>query len=246
MRVYALCYLRRPVSARRIWIVLALAVALPVAGCGGGGDETTEAGQAVATTTALAKDELIERGDSICAEVNAAVGTVATSAEESGQAAQIAGLYNGMVASLNGIGTPQEADGYADFSAAAEALASAQDEVELAAERGDPAALEAAQSGASAALADFRSAAAEYGFEECGEEASAPAVAGSPESGEGESEAAEAPEALEPEAEGEPEAAPQPAPETGGAGGAGEGGGTGGGTGGGEGGGGSSGGIGPG
>jgi hypothetical protein len=205
---------------------------LLIAGCGGGG--SSDSSESTATTTAapraLSKAELIEQGDAICAEVNAAVGSVgASSAENSSPASQAADLYSGMVASLNNLGTPQETEGYAEFSGAAEELAKAEDEVKLASERGDTAGLEAAESSASEALTSFQNAASEYGFKACSEGPSAPATAGpGSESGEAEAggEEAEAvePEVVEPEAEVEP--APEVAPETGGAGGTAEGGGT--------------------
>ncbi len=180
----------------------------------------------IPTTTAVTQAELLERGDAICAEVNAAVGTVGANAEAGNPAAQAASLYAGMADSLQGIGAPQETTGYPEFIAAAEALSTAEDEVSLAAERGDTAALEMAESNASSALASFQSAAEEYGFEECSEGPSAPVSAGTaPEAGEtGSTEVPAEPEAeaTEPEAE----AAPEPAPETGGAGGTAEGGGT--------------------
>ncbi len=232
-------------SPRLTWVALATAAALLVAGCGGGGDEETS--ESTATTTAppaLTKAELIEQGDAICAEVNAAVGTVGTSSEEgSGPAAQAAGLYSGMVASLQNLGTPRETAGYAEFSGAAEELAKAEGEVKLAAEREDGEALATAESNASAALSAFQEAAEEYGFEECSEAPSAPVVSGESgaEAGGEEGGLEAAPETVEPEAV-EPEAAPEAAPETGGGAGAVEGGGT---EGGGESGG-SSGGIGPG
>jgi hypothetical protein len=229
-------------------------VAVLLAGCGGGGDDSSETTTAptVATTTALSKAELIEQGDAICAEVNAAVGTVGTSSSEAGSpAAQAAGLYSGMIDSLKGLGRPQEADGYAEFSAAADELATAEDEVELAAEREDTAALETAEANASTALGAFQEAAEEYGFEECGEGPSAPVeTLGSEAGSEAEAESGEEAEAVEPEAP-EPEveevAPEEVAPETGGAGGTAEGGGaTGAPEAGGGGGGGESGGIGPG
>jgi hypothetical protein len=227
---------RRPLLAVLSFLLLALLVA----GCGGGGsDESTESTAATTpTTTALTKAELIKQGDAICAEVNAAVGTVDASESEAGSAtSQVADLYGGMVQSLKGLGTPQEAAGYAEFSEAAEELGKAEGEVKLAAERRDEAALTTAESSASSALESFKSAAREYGFEKCTEGPSAPS-ASSP----GTSEAA--PEETESGVEAEPEAAPEEAPaeeapETGGAGGAVEGGGTAGGT---EGGGGTSGG----
>jgi uncharacterized membrane protein YgcG len=236
------------VSRRQKWIVVLPIAALLVAGCGGGGDdESTEAAPAttVETTTALTKEELIEQGDAICAEVNAAVGTVGSSSTEtSSPAAQAASLYSGMIASLNNLGTPQESSGYTEFSGTAEELASAEDEVQLAAEREDVAALETAESNATAALAAFQAAAEEYGFEECSAGPSAPPVSAAPETGEAGSE--EVPEEIVPEEAAPEEAAPEVVPETGGAGGTTEGGGTGGGTEGGSTGGGESGGIGPG
>lgn len=199
--------------------------ALLLVGCGGGG--SSDSSESTATTTAaapraLSKAELIEQGDAICAEVNAAVGSVGSSStENSSPASQAADLYSGMVASLNNLGTPQETEGYAEFSSAAEELAKAEGEVKLASERGDTAGLEAAESSASSALTSFQNAANEYGFKDCSEGPSAPATSGpSSESGAAEAggEEAEAvePEVVEPEVE---EAAPEVAPETGGAGG---------------------------
>jgi hypothetical protein len=213
-------------------IVAPIAIAF-LAGCGGGGGEDST--ESTATTAAaprtLSKAELIEQGDAICGEVNAAVGGVGSSStENSSPASQAASLYSGMVASLNNLGTPQETEGYAEFSSAAEELAKAEDEVKLASERGDTAGLEAAESSASEALTSFQNAASEYGFKDCSEGPSAPATSGpSSESAEAEAggEEAEAvePEVVEPEVEAE--AAPEEvAPETGGAGGTAEGGGT--------------------
>jgi hypothetical protein len=209
---------------------LALVVAAPLAaGCGGGGDDDSTEAAPVTTEEPVAptKGELLEQGDAICAEVNAAVGTVAASETES-PAGQVADLYSGMIDNLKSLGTPQESDGYADFSAAADELLTAEDEVKLAAERGDAAGLEAAEANASTALASFQAAAQEYGFEACGEGPSAPSVTATPEAGE--TEAGVAPEEVESEVVEPEEEAPEPAPETGGAGGATEGGGTGGGT----------------
>jgi len=236
------------VNPRRALAIALPALALVAAGCGGGGssDEST-ATTTAATTTALTKAQLIEQGDAICAEVNAAVGTVGASSTTSSSASQAAGLYGGMVNSLTNLGAPQEAAGYSEFAAAAEALAKAEDEVKLAAERGDPEALASAESSASSALGSFQEAAAEYGFEDCSEGPKAP-TGGS--TGAAETGGAEAPESGGGEAvEETPEAVeetPEAAPETGGGaegGGTGGGGEAGGGPGGGEG---SSGGIGPG
>jgi len=237
------------VSLRRTSIALLPVAALIIAGCGGGGDDSTEStAVTTAAPTALTKAELIEQGDAICAEVNAAVGTVGASSAETGSpAAQAADLYSGMVASLQNLGTPQETDGYDEFSTAADELATAEDEVKLASERGDAAGLETAESNASSSLTSFQNAASEYGFEDCSEGPSAPATtAPSGEAAEAEAGGEEA-EAVEPEAEPEAvEPEPEVLPETGGAGGTAEGGGTAGAPEGGGSTGGSSGGIGPG
>jgi hypothetical protein len=210
---------------RRYAFLAVLPIAALLAGCGGGGDDDSTEAAPVATTAVpelLSKDELIEQGDAICAEVNAAVGTIGASSAETSPVAQVADLYTGMITNLKNLGAPQESSGYPEFVAAADELSTAQGEVKLASERGETAGLEAAEANASAALSSFQSAAQEYGFEACGEGPSAPSVTAAPESGEtGSAEAPAEPEveAEEPEVEAEP--APEPAPETGGAGGTG-------------------------
>lgn len=235
--------------------VAAAIAALALAGCGGGGDDETTAAQ---TTTAaperLTKAELIRQGDAICAEVNAAVGSIgASTADTETQIKQVSQLYTGMVENIKGLGRPSEAAGYDEFIEAAEAFASIEDEIHLAAERADTEALGDAATRATPALEEFKAQAEAYGFEECSQGPTDPSSAAG---GDGGGEAVE-PGGVEaaPEAQPAPapeEAAPEEAPPTGGAGGAGvapEGGGTGAGAGGGsEGGGsgGSSGGVGPG
>lgn len=228
----------------------ALTLMMIAIGCGGGDDDDSTAAAPVETTEAkaLSKEELVAQGDGICAEVNAAVGTVgSTSGDAESQAAQVAGLYGGMVERLKGLGAPSdESAGYDEFIAAAEALAQAEENVELASEREDAEGLTSAEAEASAALTSFQSAAATFGLEECAEAPAAPtpgAGAGGLTGEEG-SEVEEGAEEIAPEeAEVAPEEAP-PVEEESAGGGAGVGGGTeGGSTGGG---GGSSGGIGPG
>jgi hypothetical protein len=216
-------------------------VLLAISGCGGGGDSTASAPvETTAEPTALTKEELLAQGDAICAEVNAAVGTVASTAGTNGaaQVAQESDLYGGMVERLKALGAPSDdSAGYPEFIAAAEQLAQAESDAQLAAERGEEGGVATAESEAASSLASFQTAARSYGFEACGEAPSAPTPSSSGEesSEESESESEEgAPEEAEP--------APEGAVEEGG-GGAAAGGGTGGGT---ESGGGSSGGIGPG
>jgi len=190
--------------------------ALAIAGCGGGDDGDSTMAAPVETaeaTTALSKEELIAQGDAICAEVNAAVGAAGSTAS-TGQAAQAAGLYSGMVERLKGLGAPSDdsAD-YPEFIASAEALAQAEDNLKLASEREEAEAVSAAEAEASSALASFQSAATSFGFEQCAEAPAAPSPSGVGEESVGE----EASEGVEEEAEVvAPEVEEEATPETGG------------------------------
>jgi hypothetical protein len=203
----------------RVWILLPALLALAmlgITGCGGGsGDESTAAAPLETTAPAqLSKEDLITQGDAICAEVNAAVGTVSsTSGDATSQTTQAADLYSGMVDRLKSLGTPDDTAGYPEFIAAAEALSQAESDVSLAAERGESAGLESAESEASSARTSFQLAAQSYGFEDCGEGPSAPVptTAAPPTSSESAPTESAEEEAPAPEAEAAPE-------ETGGAG----------------------------
>jgi hypothetical protein len=226
-------------------------LAVLIAGCGGGGGEDSTAASAETTeATALSKAELIEQGDAICAEVNAAVGAAGSTSSGTGEAVvQVAGLYSGMVERLKELGPPkEESAGYSEFIAAAGALAQAEGNVKLAYEREESEELTTASTEVATALAKFESAAREFGFEKCAEAPTAPSPSGSgAESGGGEEsaggvESGSEEAAPEEEAEAAPEEEAAPVEEESAGGGAGAGGGSeGGGAGGG-----SSGGIGPG
>jgi len=218
-------------------LLLAIVAAFLIAGCGGGGGDTTES--APATTTEepqkLSKAELIEQGDGICAETNAAVGALAgaeTEATSSEQDEKVANLYTGMVEGLQELGAPEASEtAYMEFMEAAEELAKVEGEAKLAAEREDIPALEEAKIEAAPQLEEFQERAAEYGFEDCSEGPGAVTPAGSgtgetaPEAGGEELEGVEEggvesePEYVEPEYEEEAPPAEEAAPETGGAGG---------------------------
>ena len=222
--------MRNPGHKLILLLVTAL-TALVVAGCGGGdGGETETTTPTVEEPVALTKDELIEQGDGICAEVNAAVGALTASAsEEAGspeQSERIANLYLGMVERLQGLGAPEESDAdYMSFSEAAEQLGKVEGEMKLAAEREDVAAMEEASQEASSALEEFQSQAAIYGFEDCSDEPGliTPAGGGEVTPGGEELEGGEAggvePEYVEPAPEEEIVPEEEAAPETGGAGG---------------------------
>jgi hypothetical protein len=214
-------------SHKTIVLVLGVLAALLVAGCGGGGDETeTTTTPTVEEPAALTEEELIEQGDGICAEVNAAVGALSASESEeasaTGDSEKIANLYLGMVERLQELGTPEGDSGdYAKFMEAAEELAKVEGELKLAAEREDVAAVEEKGQEAAGALEEFQSQAAIYGFEDCSDEPGAPAVDGGPATGGGEEfegDEFEGGVEVEPEYE-EPAPEEEVAPETGGAGG---------------------------
>jgi len=217
---------------KTILLLLTALVALAIAGCGGGGgDETTETTATVEEPQKLSKAELIEQGDAICAEVNAAVGALGGESEESAVPEAVektSNLYLGMVERLQELGTPEGSDsGYAEFMEAAEELAKVEGEVKLAAEREDTAALGEATAEAAPALEEFETQAGTYGFEDCSKGPGAVTPAGGATGTEagGEEVAPELEEGgVEPEAEYvEPEyeepAPEEVAPETGGAGG---------------------------
>ncbi|HKF82516.1 MAG TPA: hypothetical protein VKB23_06115 [Solirubrobacterales bacterium] len=217
---------------KTILLILGALLALAIAGCGGGGGGETETSTpTVEEPAALTQDELITQGDGICAEVNAAVGALSSSETPETTAGEstekVANLYLGMVERLQELGTP-EGDGaeYAKFMEAAEELAKVEGELKLAAEREDVAAIEEKGQEASAAVAEFQSQAAIYGFEDCSDEPGLPAVDGGPatsggeefEDGEAEEGGVE-PEYVEPAPEEEIVPEEEVAPETGGAGG---------------------------
>jgi len=235
----------RTPAKKTILLALAALIALLIAGCGGGGDETeTTTTPTIEEPTALTKDELITQGDGICAEVNAAVGALSSSESSEASATEdsekVANLYIGMVERLQDLGAPEgEEAEYAKFEEATAELGQVEADLKLAAEREDVATVEEKGQEAAAALEEFQTQAAAYGFEDCSAEPGLPpAVDGSPttsgeefEGGEEEGgvevepEFEEAPEEeIVPEEEVAPETggagggpeAPEPAPETGG------------------------------
>jgi hypothetical protein len=158
--------------------VIASVAALALAGCGGDDDapETpiTPTGGAPSSQS---KEEFITQADGICAEVNAAVGTVDASATDTASAlTQKADLYQGMIERIQGLPQPDDDGGLSDFYSAGNDLVQAEQDAQLAAERGDDSGLAAAESEADTALSAFQSAAQSYGFDDCGQGPSAPAT----------------------------------------------------------------------
>jgi hypothetical protein len=159
---------------KTILLLLAILAALVVAGCGGGGGDTTESAvTTVEEPQKLTKAELIEQGDDICAESNAAIGALSSEVEASSipeTAEKTSNLYIGMVEGLQDLGAPEGAESsFTSFMEAAEEFAKVEGEVKLAIEREDTTALGEASTEAGPALEEFETQAEAYGFEECSE-----------------------------------------------------------------------------
>ncbi|MBN8866922.1 MAG: hypothetical protein J0H98_05170 [Solirubrobacterales bacterium] len=131
---------------------------LAAAGCGGGDDDpepaTTTATTGTTEPVAITKASLIEQGDAICAEVNAAVGSIqASTADETTKSSQMEDIYDGLAQRLGDLGTPSDGDPPTDVIAAVQDLANGSTDT--------------------TALQD---AASEYGFTDCAEAPSSSSV----------------------------------------------------------------------
>jgi hypothetical protein len=159
-------------------------------GCGGGGDEPPAAAPvAPPDEPVITQSALIDQGNRICAEVNAAVGTIEASGsgDPATLQAQLATIYDGLAERLEALGEPS--DGAAPVAV-----------ISAARELGD--------SGGS--TEDLRSAAQDYGLDECAEAPSAPDTSGNGAGGD----SGDAPDPAP--APAPPAPAPAPAPPSGG------------------------------
>lgn len=161
------CYFEVVFEIKRNSLILLLVAAgsLAAAGCGGSDDEKPPPAPAATTDTAtsLTKAELIADGDGICAEVNAAVGSISssTTADEAIKSSQIADIYSGLAERLDGLGTPSDGDAPTQVVQAAKTLA------------------DSGASDGGTALEDFQTAATDYGFNDCADAPAAPSSSAS-------------------------------------------------------------------
>lgn len=173
------------------------ASAAVITGCGGGDETSDPVATEAPTEVVLTRDELIAEADGICAEVNAAIGTInsAEVADETTRAAQRADIYDGLADRLEELGTPSDGSPPTAVISAARQL-------------GDP---EADQ----VDLEAFQEAADEYGLSACAEEPEAPT--GTPSASDGADAASSAgTTGSTPAPSPAPAPAPAPAPDTGG------------------------------
>ena len=165
---------------KRAVCLIFIAGAAALAGCGGDDDSAPETPIVIPKQQPgdVSKASFIEQADGICAEVNAALGSLSSEAVSSGSVAgQRADLYEGMIERIRAIGEPSDAAGLDEFYASAEDIVAAQSDAEQAAQDGDDTALASAESEASTAEAAFADAADSYGFQDCGQGPTTPSTA---------------------------------------------------------------------
>lgn len=226
-------------------LLVAGAVIVPIAGCGGD-DAPIEPVTTEATgsdSSEVDAEEFIASADSRCAEANAAIASLSSEASTSTLAtAQQREIIRELLDGLRSLGSPPDPSGALDrFYSALEDEASVLGREEQAAEGGDSAGLASLGSELERAQEDARDAGEEFGFDECGRQGTSVAGGGDPSTVPAPASsttpapttpvtptttAPAAPAPVEPAPVPAPEPAPVPAPPTGGTGAGATGGGT--------------------
>lgn len=169
----------------RVAIVIVAGALVSIAGCGDDDPITTISTDAASTsTTAGSSEEFIAAADSRCAEANAAIANLSTGTEVSAlSAGQQLEITQGLIEGLQSLGPPEDPTGALDrYFAALEDEVALLEEQEAAASGGDTATAVALATEVDAAQSDALAAAAEYGFEECGQEGTTLPETGDPSS----------------------------------------------------------------
>lgn len=150
-------------------LVLVVGAALVLSACGG--DDSPETPIIIptetSTTGSLTKDEFIQEADALCAETNASIGQFVAAGEGFTAAGEIADLRQGLLDDIRDLGPPDEDRQSLDaYLTALENQVEAGQKIDLANQRGsDTAEFETELDNA---RTEAETAAAEYGFEECG------------------------------------------------------------------------------
>src|ERR671910_2553367 len=164
------------------YVALALLVGAFSAGavvaCGGDDDApiVPATTQTEPSDSAASKDEFIDEAASICEEANVAIASLADTAagDSSAQISEERDIVEDMLDQIESLGPPSEDEATLDdFIDALEELAANLDSQELAAERDDASSIAELETEATAIRADLAAAADDYGFKECGGEATA-------------------------------------------------------------------------
>lgn len=168
-----------PRLMKRAICLMTIVPALSLAACGGSGSSTTSSVSAPANQapTTISKAQFIKEGDGVCAEVNAALGTISGSGSgttASSAVGQRAALYQGMMERLRGLTQPDDQTGLDQVLSAGDAIVSAEQKAQQAEASSDSTALASAESQATSAEATFASAASSFGFKKCGQGATTP------------------------------------------------------------------------
>ncbi|MGI9557546.1 MAG: hypothetical protein ACR2N5_06365 [Solirubrobacterales bacterium] len=162
--------LRNPI----LRLLLLVAPAVIAVGCGGDDDaEITPVEAQTDAVPTITKRELIERGDAICAEANAAIANLSASGttDPLTLVSQERAITEGMLGSLQSLGTPEQNPGPLNryYNAVSNEIAIL-DRQQTALERSDTASFTAFGAELTTARSDALLAAQEYGFLSCGQE----------------------------------------------------------------------------
>jgi hypothetical protein len=153
--------------ARHVLVATAVVgVAIALSACGGDSSPEQEINVPTETQASQGKTEFIAQADSICAEANSSIEQFAASGQGLTEADQIAQLRQGVVDQIRQINPPSDPT-LDQFLTAVSAQASAGEKIGLALQRGED--TTEFETELDNAKTQAETAAASYGFQECGQ-----------------------------------------------------------------------------